>query len=169
MAHNTNLTPDNTMMSKSGRAGNTHLCHEQTMCTYFCAVTYRNQVPQLTALTYDSITERASFNATTGADFHIVLYNHDTNLRYLVMYALMAGVAKPILADCRIRIYNHSIAYSAAIVNDCIRIDYAVITNLHTSPNGHTGINYAAVTNSCFIGYSHEIMNMAVPTNFRTI
>ncbi len=86
-----------------------------------------------------------------------------------MVHTLMARIAEPIFADCRIRIYNHTITYSATIVNNCIRIDYAVVSNLHTSTNGNTGINYTAVPNLRIIGYGHEIMNMAVCTNFRTI
>jgi hypothetical protein len=120
-------------------------------------------------LTYNGIAERTSLNSTTRTNLHIIFYNHDTNLRYLVMHALMAGIAESILADCRISIYNHTIAYPATIVNDHIGIDYAVIADLRAFAYMYTGINYTAVSDPRLIGYGYKIMNMTVGANLRTV
>ncbi|MBA7694893.1 hypothetical protein ES703_103508 [subsurface metagenome] len=139
------------------------------MWTDFCAVTYRNKVAQLTTLAYHGVTKCASFDPTASTDFNVIFYNYNTSLWYFVVYALMGGIAEPVFAYCRIRIYNYTITYFATIVNSSIGIDYAIVTNLHTLPNVYAGIDYAAVADLCLIGYCYRIMNVAVGTNFRTV
>jgi hypothetical protein len=169
MADNANLACYHTMMSEGCRAGNTYLSNEQTIWAYLGAVSNRYQVAQLTALAYNGITERASFDSTTGADFYIVFYNHPANLRYLVMYAFVAGVAKAVFADRRIRIYDHTAAYLASVIHGNVRVYYTVIADFYALPDVHTGVDYAAVSDFCLIGNYYKIVNMAVYSNFCAI
>src|SRR4030042_1317527 len=85
------------------------------------------------------------------------------------MYALVGSIAETVFTDCRIRIYNHAVAYFSTIINSNIRIYYTIITDLDISPNKHAGINYTTVFDSCPVCYCYKIMNMAVHTNFRAI
>jgi hypothetical protein len=132
-------------------------------------MSYCNQVTQLAALTYDSITERASFYSTAGTDFDIIFYDNDAGLGYLMMDSFMAGIAEAIFAHCRVGIYDYTVAYLAAIIDGNVWIDDTVISHLDALSYVDAGINYTAVSNLCLISNYGEIVDVTVSANLSAV
>ena len=110
MSDNTSLAAHHAMMSKGGRAGNAHLSNKQRMCTNFCAVPYRHQIPEFASLSYDSIADGTSFYSTTGADLDIIFDYSDSNLRYFVVNAFMCRKAESVFSYGRVCIYDNPVS-----------------------------------------------------------
>ena len=99
MPDDADLPADGTVVPDVRRAGHSDLGHEQAVGADPGAVTYGYHVAQFAALPNHGITQRASLNPATRADFDVVLQDDNAGLRYLVMYAFMGGVAKTVFAN----------------------------------------------------------------------
>ena len=117
MSYNACLSADDAVVTERCRAGNTDLCHQQTVRADLCAVAYRNQIAELAAFAYDSIIESASFNAAAGADFDIVFDYRSADMRYFVMLAFVRSESEAVFADYSIGLYDYPAADLTPVVD----------------------------------------------------
>jgi hypothetical protein len=128
-------------------------------------VTYSYRITDFCPLAYDCIAERAALDSAASPDFHVILDDYRTGLRYLVMYAFVGGIAKTVLADRRICVDDYAIAYLAAAVDSDMRIHNTVTADLNTVANVCAGVYYAAVHYPRIIFDNGKIMYVAIHTD----
>src|SRR5579871_1796876 len=155
MSRNSRLRGDDTIISQARAAGETHLAHHQTMPADGHVVRDMYEVVDLRALADDRGTEGATVNGRVGADLHIIMDDHVTDLQHLAVAAFVEHVAVAIRANDGASMDSDAMANLGLRVDDdigeqtCVVANLAVVTDVipaqkcGTRAQSHTGADHA--------------------------
>ena len=110
-------------------------------------VSHLDKVVELHALMDHGLAHRRAVDTGIGSDLHIVLDDHNANLRNLVVALCVGCKAKAIGTNDTTSMNSDMIAQTAALINGHMWIEQAALAKLHTIANDDMGINLATIAN----------------------
>src|SRR5207247_2257406 len=123
MARKPALARDGNMIAQLGRTGDTDLRDKQAMLTDFHVVPDLDQVVDFGPLAYYRLAQGRAIDRRPGPDLNVILDPDDSDLRDLVMLAIVHGEAVPIGADDDTGVNDAPATDARAIGNDYTGID----------------------------------------------
>src|SRR5450631_3102662 len=150
------------MVADPGTTRNPHLGDNHAILTYLAVVGDLHQVVKLGTAPDQGSLKGCTINTGIGADLHIILKNHDTDLGDWIVTAAIGRITESVtannctglnntaaadtaaLADNRIGMNCRIVAYRYTIINDGSRVDDATVAKRNIIADNSTGI-YADV------------------------
>src|SRR5436190_16561718 len=127
MAGKSTLACDGNMIAHLGGTGYTDLRNEHAMFADFHVVPDLDQVVDLGPLAYYRFTQGRAIDRRPGADLNVVLDPDDSDLRNLVMLAIVHGEAVSVRADDDTGVNDAPATDAGAIVDDYAGIDDRIV------------------------------------------
>lgn len=136
-------TANHDAITKGGATGNSDLGNKHAIATNPDIVRNLHQIVDLGSLTYHRIVDSTSINCRAGADFHMILYDHPSDLGDLVQTTLPRDIAKAILPYAYAGMDNDIVADQRVLHRRSVA-DVAITTNPCTRTNGGAGRNHGS-------------------------
>ena len=103
------------------------------MLADFHVVTDLDQIVDFRPLAYHRLAQGRAIDRRPGSNFNVIFDPDDTDLRDLVMLAIVHGKAVPIGADDDARVDDAPAANARAVVNDYVGIDDRIVSQRGSS------------------------------------
>jgi hypothetical protein len=162
-----NLPADHTIIFYGDAAANSSLRRNYHALTNVAVVADVNHVVELGPLSYSRAAKGASIHGRVRTQLHIIFDNDRADLRKFVVAHLIAHIAKTICADDDAGVKNHSIADSYAVLDEDIRVNYAVVTDRHAVANLRAGANLRSIADNCAFTDTHKRADENISADFR--
>src|SRR5438477_10414741 len=98
MAGNTDLASERRVPANLSAPCDAHLRHDDRMFPNDHIMRDLDESIDFSAFTYDSRAQRSPIDGYVGADLHVIVNNHVTDLRHLQVRSLIKHIAKPVRA-----------------------------------------------------------------------
>lgn len=131
------------------------------------AVSDGDEVCELGASADACFAHCGAFDGATGAEFDIVVNDHDAVLRNFVMRPGVRRVAESVVPDHGVGVQGDAVTEPAAFIHDNIWIQNAIIADLHVSADVHAGIHDGAPADACAALHDRMGVNDGVLSNVR--
>ena len=148
MARKAHLSAKHTPRTNLGAACNTYLSRHNRVFSYLHVVGYLDEIVELHTLADDCTAHGGTVDTSVGADFNIVLYCDNANLRYLVVSLGIGGKTESVGSDDTSCMDCHIITKSATLVDGNVGIDDTAFTQGDTVADDCMGIYLASFANS---------------------
>ena len=131
-------------------ASDTHLCREKRTAPDAHAVRDLDEIVDLRPLPDAGFANGRTIDRRIGADLHVVLDHHITDLRDLVVAAIgVAGEAETVTPDDRAVLHDDAVAELHAFPDGDASVDHTVGTDDRTTANDDVWVHDRARSDSC--------------------
>ena len=144
MISDARLAADHDMMSGSAAARDSHLRDQNVVFADLHVMCNLDKVIDFCPPPYPRCAESGAIDSDIRSQLDIVFNHHRTDLRNLVMSALMLEKAEAVTADDRAGMNDDAVANRDAFSDRHIRIDQAISADRCPASDEHTRINLCA-------------------------
>src|SRR2546425_5743212 len=113
-----------------GRAGNSDLGHDDAMLADLHVVADLDEIVDLGAAPDHRLPQHRTIDGRVGADLHVVLDHHRSQLGDLAVAVAVPGITEPLVAHDGAGVNDHSASEPDAVAHDRVRMEHAALTHL---------------------------------------
>ena len=157
MAGKTTLAGDRDVIAKLGGAGDPDLRNEQAMFTDLHVVPDLDEIIDLCPLAYYGFTESGTIDRSSRADLDVVFDPNNSDLRDLVMFAVVSREAVTVGADDNAAMNDAAVANPRVVVDDDIRINDAIVADRRAGFDGDALENRNVISDHDILSDNGEV------------
>ena len=131
MIAETHLAADDAIIFDRDAAADPGLRGNHHACADIAVVSDMDHIVQLGSFSNPSATERAAIDSRVGAQLDVVFDDDRADLRKFVVTHVSAHISKTVSANDNSGMQNHAVTDHHAILNENIRMNYAVRADRH--------------------------------------